>query len=194
MTKSFPISHVPTVITDKTTMKTKSILVFFTAAVLAVVAVGCGTIESALLTTHQTVTPAVTNSVTVLSTNAAGEVTPIVTQIIKPAITNTVYEPSVIAQGGTELIGSLPLPGAKTAAILGGWLLTAFAGWKNKKLAVALVKGIDAGRQILQTTPEGQRLDAKFKDALIDHQETANVLNAAAKLVNQYTGDTVKPA
>jgi hypothetical protein len=67
-----------------------------------------------------------------------------------------------------------------------------YASGRNKKLAAALVTGIEAGRQILQTTSEGQKLDAKFKDMLIAHQEAAGVLNAASTLVNTLTGNTVK--
>lgn len=170
----------------------KTILLAFTACLLTTLLTGCDTLQNALLTPRQTVTPAVTNYVTTTITLPSGDVAPVTTQVIRPAVTNTVWEPSAMAQGGTQLVGSLPIPGAATAGILGGWLLTAFAAWKNKKLSVALVKGIDAGREILQTTPEGQRLDAKLKDALISHQELAGVLNAAARLVNEHTGDTVK--
>jgi hypothetical protein len=176
-------------------MKNKTL--FIAAAFsIAIFAAGCSTMEHALLTPSQTVTPAVTNIVAVVSTNAAGVVSTNLAQVITPAVINTTYAPSTLAQGTLKFLEALPIPGAAPAAIFGGWALSAFAGWKSRQkgaLSVALVKGIEAGRQILQSTPEGQRLDQKFKDVLIDNQEVAGVLNAAGKLVNQYTGDTVKP-
>ena len=175
-------------------MKSKYLFPLIVTFIIAFCSAGCSAVESSLLKSHSTVTPAVTNAVEVVATDASGALVTNVTLHVTPAVTNVVYEPTPIAQAGAAAIGALPFPGAGTAAIVGGWLLTALAAWRNKKLSVALVKGIDAGRQILQTTPEGQRLDAKFKDALIENQEIAGVLNAASSLVNNYTGDTVKPA
>lgn len=174
-------------------MKKTTLLTILAAISIAVVGAGCSAMDGALLSSHFTVTPAVTNIVAVVSTNSAGQSETNFEQHVKSAVTNTVYEPSTMAQVGVTAIGALPFPGAGTAGIALAWLATAYAAYRNKKLSVALVKGIDAGRQILQTTPEGQKLDAKFKDALIDHQEISGVLNAASQLVNEYTGDTVKP-
>jgi hypothetical protein len=158
---------------------------------LALTFTGCASTEKALLTSTATVTPATTNQVVSVDATTGQSVT---NQVVMPPATNVTYAPSPVAVAATQTIAALPFPFAGTAGIALGWLLTAYAAWKNKKLSVALVQGIDAGRQILQTTPEGQKLDAKFKDALIEHQEIAGVLNAASTLVNDYTGDTVKPA
>jgi hypothetical protein len=125
---------------------------------------------------------ATVKTVTAATTNAAGVVT--------AATTN--YAASPLALGAATTVAALPFPFAGTAGIALGWALTAYAAFRNRKLATALVTGIEAGRQILQTTPEGQKLDAKFKDVLIQHQDAAGVLNSASKLVNQYTSDTVK--
>lgn len=161
---------------------------------------GCSTLDK-LYTPTPTVTPAVTNSVPQVipaATNAVtGVVLPSVTnelQIVTAPQTNIVIAPNPTVQAGIQAAAALPFPFAGVVAILGGWLYTAYANMRNKKLSAALVTGIDAGRQILQSTPEGQKLDAKFKDVLIQHQELAGVLNAASTLVNTLTGDTVKPA
>lgn len=149
-------------------MKTKIIIL---AAAAAFSFAGCSALDH--LATVQTVTAA--------TTNAAGVVT--------SAITN--YGANPIALDAAQTVSALPFPFAGTAGIALGWALTAYAAFRNRKLATALVTGIEAGRQILQTTPEGQKLDAKVKDALIAHQDAAGVLNAASSLVNSLTGNTV---
>lgn len=156
-------------------MKKNTIAICLIIAALAYAVTGCGTIQRALLT--ETVSPVVTNAV-------SGDVS--------GGVTN--YAPNPVAVATAQTVAALPFPFAGTAGIALGWLITAYASIKNKRLASALVTGIDAGRQILQTTPEGQRLDAKFKDMLIQHQDAAGVLNEASKLVNKLTGDTVKTA
>lgn len=105
-------------------------------------------------------------------------------------VANTSVEGGISAVGGVA--GSLGVPGAGLIGIVLGWLYPAYAAFRNKKANIALVTGIEAGRQILQETPEGQKLDARMKDALINHQEVAGVLNLVSGLVNRYTGDTVK--
>ena len=164
--------------------------------IVSVVAfVGCSAIDKTLLTATPTITPAVTNQVVHVVADTNGVIIATnVEQVIIPSFTNTTYAPAPVATATAGIVGALPFPGAGVVGIALGWLLTAYAAIRNRKLAVALVTGIDAGRTILQTTPEGQKLDAKFKDALIQHQEVSGVLQAASKLVNAYTGDTVKPA
>jgi hypothetical protein len=153
----------------------KKQILIICAAVACFAFAGCATVDKSLLTA--TVAPAATNAV-------SGAIT--------PAVTN--YAPNAAATVTAQAVSAMPFPFAGTAGIAAGWLLTAYAAWRNRKLASALVTGIDAGRQILQSTPEGQKLDAKFKDLLIQHQDAAGVLDAAASLVNKLTGDTVKPA
>ncbi|MEI6194342.1 MAG: hypothetical protein WCS42_08430 [Verrucomicrobiota bacterium] len=198
-------------------MKTKtSFLILFT---LCFAFTGCAGLSNNLLKFNQTA-PAVTNTVATLQivtntiagpvqivTNTIAGLPVIVTNQAAPVIvvvTNSItrevvtpaqgtYEPAAIPAAAAATLAAIPLPGAGIASIFLGWALTAFAAYRNKKLSVALTTGIEAGRQILQTTPQGQALDAKFKDVLIQHQEIAGVLNQASALVNAYTGDTVKP-
>jgi len=152
----------------------KQILVIC-AAVACFAFAGCATVDKALLTA--TVTPAATNAVSGL---------------ITPALTN--YAPGAAATVAAQAVSAMPFPFAGTAGIVAGWLLTAYAAYRNRKLSGALVTGIEAARQILQTTPEGQSFDGRLKTLLIEHQEAAGVLNAASRLVNKLTGDTVKTA
>lgn len=182
-----------------------SILVILSAIAIT----GCGTIDKAynkvvsIIPAHivRTNTTYVTNVAILPSyTDPAGVVIPAQTKIVvQPTVTydyapeqtatNLVANPSV--QGITQIVGAAPFPFAGTASIALGFLYSAYAAIRNKKLNVALVQGIEAGRQVLQTTPEGQSLDKKVKDLLISHQEAAGVLNEASKLVNEYTHNTV---
>ena len=153
---------------------------------------GCSTVDKALLTSTQTVTPAITNAVITEATNTDGTITPVAELVVTPPQTNTTFAPNTTVSTGLTILGAVPIPWAGTAAAILAAALSMYASGRNKKLAAALVTGIEAGRQILQTTPEGQKLDAKIKDALIEHQEAAGVLNAASALVNDLTGNTVK--
>ena len=138
------------------------------------------------------VVPGSTN-ITVTGGSTFVTITPASTNFV-PVLAPPTLETNSMISGGISMLGSLPVPGAGAAALALGWLYSAYAAIRNKKVSVALVQGIEAGRQILQTTPEGQKLDAKVKDALLQHQDIAGVLNEVSGLVNAYTGDTVKPA
>jgi hypothetical protein len=203
-------------------MKNKSIITIGAGLLLTVfIVTGCGTLD-ALYHSQPVVTPAVTNQVPQITpavtnqavivtgpvTNSAGIVTAPVTNVtitvtppqtnmvfvVTPAVTNQVLAPNSSIQAGIQAAGALPFPFAGLGAIVLGWLYTAYAAFRNKKVSTALVTGIEAGRQILQSTPQGQALDAKFKDALIQHQDVAGVLNEVSAMVNSLTADTVKPA
>ncbi|MDE2102584.1 MAG: hypothetical protein KGL39_35380 [Patescibacteria group bacterium] len=200
-------------------MKSKTIRNLTVAAILTLGVCGCSSLDKLYSTQTFTnpattnevaqVTPAFTNQTAVVhpattntltgeitppTTNIVLNVTPPVTnlvQVVIPATTSTQLVPNSSVATGIQAAGAIPLPFAGVAAGLLGWLYTAYAAARNKKLASALVTGIEAGRQILQSTPEGQKLDAKVKDALIQHQELAGVLNQASALVNSLTGNTV---
>jgi hypothetical protein len=103
--------------------------------------------------------------------------------------TNLVERPEIknAIEGGGGLV---PIPGAGAIALGLGWLYSAYAAMRNKKAAVALVTGIEAGRRILQETPAGQALDAKVVQALEDHQVAHDVAEQVGKLVAKYTGET----
>jgi len=102
-------------------------------------------------------------------------------------------EPNTAIQSGINLVGALPVPFAGSAAALLGLLYSSYAAIRNKKATVAVVQGVDAFRVWLNGTPEGQKIDGKLLDYLKSHQEAAGVLNAVSQIVNEHTGDTVKP-
>jgi hypothetical protein len=134
---------------------------------LALAAVtGCSTLDRIYV--H---TPASTNAVT-------GEVTP------------GTMAPNPIIDSAIKGVGALPFPWAGGVALLLGWGYSAYAAVRNKKVAVAVIEGIETGRRILQTTPEGQAYDEKIRRALMEHQSIRGVLAEASKLVNSYTDKT----
>lgn len=169
----------------------------FSALIVAVFAAlvlftGCASVEKALYNPQAVVTPAATNITQQVILGPTGEPQTIEIPVITPAVTNRVLAPSPIVSGVIEGAKALPFPFAGTAALAVGWLYSAWASFRNKKLAGALVDGVEAARQWLQTTPEGKATDAKLVGYLKTHQEAAGVLNAAAALVNARTGDTVQ--
>lgn len=142
--------------------------------------------------TNVVVTPSYTNSAgNIVAAEARIVIEPTVTYDYSPPVTVTNLVPKQVVKTATDVVGALPVPFAGTAAVFLGWLYTGYAAIRNRRVSAALVQGIEAGRKILQETPEGQRLDAKVKDLLIHHQEVSGVLDAASRLVNRYTGDTV---
>jgi hypothetical protein len=177
----------------KSIIQTSLIIALAIASSVTLLALsGCSTLDRALLTSTQTITPAITNAVIVENTNADGTITPVAELVVTPSQTNTIFAPNTTATTGLTILSAVPVPWCGTAAAILTAALSMYVSGRNKKLAAALVTGIEAGRQILQTTPEGQKLDAKIKDALIAHQEAAGVLNAASQLVNSLTGNTVQ--
>ena len=96
------------------------------------------------------------------------------------------------AQGAMFWAGVCFLNTKKTpeAALLFGefWIIsrTAFAAFRNKKTSIAVIKGAQAVREIIQNTKEGKKLDAKIKQTLIEHQSIAGVVAEVGKLLNRY--------
>lgn len=150
------------------------------ALVAALTLGGCGQLDRLLI--RQQVAP----GQTVVTTDAAGQVE----AVISPPVTNYVVSPAVATV--TAVAGALPIPWAGTVASLLGLGASLYVGARRRRLTVALVEGIEAGRVLLQASPEGRALDAQVRDALIHHQEIAGVLGAAATLVSKYTQNTVK--
>lgn len=160
----------------KTRMKILILSISTGCLAMTLTLTGCNTLDKALTTSQTTVTPPSTNAVT---------------GVVTPGSTNVTILPNPVLVAGTNTIAGLPIPYAGVAGVGLGWLLQAYAYIRQKKLSTALVTGIEAGRKILQQTPEGQALDSKVKDALIEHQDIAGVLNQASALVNQLTANTV---
>jgi len=182
-------------------VKTASVL---TLAAAAVVLSGCARLERGLYSQNVTAEPGrviATNYVT--QTNVvevpATATTPATQKVVVQ--TNVVYETApttyttnlVPRTAVTSLIGAgeaLPIPGAGVLAGLLGWAYTAYAAVRNRRIGLALVDGIEAGRKIILATPGGAAVDDQFKDALIARQEAGGVLNAVSRMVNNNTENT----
>lgn len=154
------------------TKRTLTLLCLAAAALTVILAPGCAQLDKALTKSTEVVT---------------------VDPVTGASVTNIVLKVRPEIEGGAKILTALPFPFAGVAGTLVGFAASAYLALRQRKVAVALVQGIEAGRELLQNTPEGQKLDTKLKDELIKHQEAAGVVNAVAKLVNRYTGDTVKP-
>lgn len=138
---------------------------------IATVAVGCSVMDKAYKK-ETTITPATATS---------------------PAVTNTVLVDRPELTTAVAVGQTLPIPYVGLGASILGLLYTLYRNIRNKQALVSVVTGIEAGRKILQTTPELQAVDAKIKDFLIAHQEIAGTLQTVSSVVNSYTGDTTKP-
>lgn len=90
--------------------------------------------------------------------------------------------------------------GGSIAGLFGPWstlattlLAGAFAVWgklrstaatNSAKTAGVLAQVIEVGRQVLQTTPQGQALDAQWKQWMIQHQAQTGVIQQVISIVN----------
>lgn len=158
---------------------------------------GCASMERALYEPSTVIVPGQTN-ITVTAqqtTNATGEVeTTLATNtVVIPEHARPSIETKPVVTGYIEAIKAAPLPFAGTLGVILGGLYAGYAqARRSKSVAVALVKGIETGREWLQETPEGRAHDAKLLRYLKENQEYAGVLNEVAALVNEHTGNTVK--
>jgi len=149
--------------------------------------------------------PVVTNYVTLLMTNT---IPVFETNVVQVPVTNLVAKPAAVATidaTGTLVNTFLPGVGSLIALVLGG-LYHGYRQIRNKKVNEALVQGVETARAILETTPQGQAVDAQFVKWLMDHQKQAGVFktvttlvdaltdNPAAKLTAQEIAERVKKA
>jgi hypothetical protein len=81
---------------------------------------------------------------------------------------------------------------AGTVALGLRWLYSAYASLRNKQVAKALVQSVQVGREFLQSTAEGEKLDAELKQLLQRHQEYAGVASAVRKLLDATCRSTVE--
>jgi hypothetical protein len=130
--------------------------------------------------------PVVTNFVTLLVTN---RIPVFETNVVQLAVTNLVARPEALATiGATESILNTFLPGVGSlVALLLGGLYHGYRQVRNRKVNEALVQGVETARAILETTPQGQAVDAQFVKWLMAHQKEAGVFVTVAKLVDALT-------
>lgn len=105
-------------------------------------------------------------------------------------VTNLVAKPEI--ETAIVATGSVPVPWAGLAGGVAGWLYTGYMAVRNRKLAVALVQGIEEGRKLILSKSENSsaELDGLVKEALVDSQLEHGVLPLARKLVASHTSDT----
>lgn len=128
-------------------------------------------------------------------TNETGVITPAETAVVvtpeiavqyAPATYVTNLVPRAEVETGIKAAGALPVPWAGTVALGLGWLYSAYASLRNKQVAKALVQSVQVGREFLQSTPEGEKLDAELKRLLARHQEYAGVAREVRSMLDTY--------
>lgn len=154
--------------------------------------VGCGTLDRPPTAFEQKMFDVKTNLVEVAvpttQTVVNGEL------VTVPGITSIVEQYEFLPnerqeaiKGTAKVVGSFWGVGDLAAALVGG----AFGLWgmlrsrKSSKMASTLIQVIETGRQILQTTPQGQKLDDRWKTWMIQHQAEQGIINEVVKLVGQ---------
>lgn len=94
----------------------------------------------------------------------------------------------------------IPAPGAAPLASLAlNGLLAIGAVWLGKrkrtaeKVSTSLVQGIDTFRDILDQTPQGEKIDASLTKTLKDQQHALSVEQEIHKLLQRYATPTKEP-
>jgi hypothetical protein len=130
--------------------------------------------------------PVATNFVTLLVTNT---IPVFETNVVQLAMTNLVARPEALATiGATESIVNMFLPGVGSlVALLLGGLYHGYRQVRNRRVNEALVQGVETARAILETTPQGQAVDAAFVKWLMEHQKEAGVFVSVTRLVDAFT-------
>jgi hypothetical protein len=159
---------------------------FFAISTLALAScfTGCETIESTLYEPVPYDEVAAEHGITLEEAEALGVVRPKTS--IAPLIEAT-----------TALV---PVPGATPLAsvILNGALAIG-AVWLGKKkrtadkVTASLVQGIDTFRDVLDQTPQGEKIDASLKATLREHQQALQVQREITKLLDRYQTPTKQP-
>jgi hypothetical protein len=92
---------------------------------------------------------------------------------------------------GIEAAGSvtntfLPGIGSILALVLGGFY-HGYRQVRNRKVNEALVQGVETARAVLETTPQGQAIDAGFVQWLMANQKAGGVFTTVTGLVDAYS-------
>ena len=128
-----------------------------------------------------------------------GEITPPkLQQVVTPEITSSYAPPTLITnlvprplvEEALKTTGALPFPFAGAVALLLGWAYSGYAAMRNKRLGVAVIQSVQAGREFLQSTPEGKKLDEQFKATLAQHQTYSGVVKEVKQLLDRYVDKT----
>jgi len=176
---------------NKPVLGTATLVVMSSIAMLLVV-IGCSTISHKpsaferkiyLVETNEQVIVK-TNYVTI--TNEAGGVT-VQSQLVHK--TNELYtlhpnpEKEAVIKGTATGIGDLFGFGGIAGALISG-AYSMWASGRNRKVNQTLIQGIETAREVLATTPQGQKADEHLVSWLKNNQREAGVINLVANLVN----------
>jgi hypothetical protein len=124
-------------------------------------------------------------------TPSAGSNPPITWHTNITVTTNTLdsytYTPSAPATQVVSVASGLGPWGHLASVIIGG-LLGAYGllrSTRSAKTAAVLAQVIETGRQVLQSTPQGQALDQQWKAWMIQHQAEQGVIPDVIKLLSK---------
>jgi hypothetical protein len=180
--------------------------VFVVVAVMAVLGAlsGCSTVDKAYRQevgwTNAPVVQVVTNVVVVTKVvpgepGGASIVVPVATNfvpvfytnVVQVPVTNLVARPEAVA--AIEATGSIvntfmPGAGSLVALALGG-VYHGYRRVRNRRVAAALIQGVETARAVLTAMPQGQKADAQFVKWLMEHQKEAGVFTTVSGLVEQ---------
>jgi len=145
---------------------------------------GCSVMDKALLrqeiTAEVTETEQVTDLGGVLSTNFYYSTNYFTNYVASPA-----------AEFVAEATNAIPGWGGLISTILSGGI-GIFVALKNKKRLHAAVLATEAGRQILLSMADGDRIDDAFKSAMVEEQEYQGQKEAIGRIVRTITKKTHK--
>jgi hypothetical protein len=145
---------------------------------------GCETIESTFYEPVPYDEVAAEQGITLEEAEAFGIVRPRTS--IKPLVEATT---ALIPAPGASSLASLVLNGALAVGAV--WL-----GKKKRtadKVSASLVQGIDTFRDVLDQTPQGEKIDASLTATLKEHQQALQVQREITKLLERFATPTKKP-
>jgi hypothetical protein len=112
--------------------------------------------------------------------------------VVRPKSSN-----APLIEATTSLI---PIPGAAPLASLAlNGALAIGAVWLGKRkrtadrVTASLVQGIDTFRDVLDQTPQDEKIDARLTETLRDHQNALQVQQEISKLLDRFATPTKTP-
>ena len=187
-----------------------TITAILVALVLAIMP-GCGTVKETLYDEQQTQVGTVGQDSVMISDTEyisveefvaqGGNVEELPSDKYLPAgtpIYETTYVPSRIAEKGISATRAIPSFGGLIELILGGavtigGVLLGKSRSKWKKAAESTIIGIDTFRDVLDQTPQGEKIDAVLKETLSGSHYKAGVFDAVQKVLARYKTPDKKP-
>ena len=145
---------------------------------------GCETVKNTLYEPVPYDKIAVERGITLEEAEALGVVRP--KSSIAPlidAVTAVAPAPGVAPLASTVLNGALAI----------GALWFAKRKRTADKVSASLIQGIDTFRDVLDQTPQGEKIDARLTETLREHQNALQVQKEITKLLERFATPTKKP-